>query len=57
MTEDRATCMEKRRNDVLKADHERYASFELKKKKFEAKMMRLDLVGMNAMHQKYFCNI
>ncbi|KAG6635195.1 hypothetical protein CIPAW_11G025900 [Carya illinoinensis] len=50
MTEDRATTMEDRRNATLKADLERSVAFELKKK-FETKMMLLDLSGLNAMHQ------
>ncbi|KAG6641642.1 glutathione S-transferase T3-like [Carya illinoinensis] len=54
MTEDRATTMEERRNATLKADLERSAVFELKKKKFEAKMMLLDLSSLNAVQQEYF---
>ncbi|KAG7994851.1 hypothetical protein I3843_01G079600 [Carya illinoinensis] len=54
MTGDRATSMEERRQGVLKADRERAATFELKKKKFKAKMMLLDLSNLNAMQQEYF---
>ncbi|KAG6661681.1 hypothetical protein CIPAW_03G191400 [Carya illinoinensis] len=54
MTEDRATTMEERRDATLNADLERSVAFELKKKKFEAKMMLLDLSGLNAMQQEYF---
>ncbi|KAG6655834.1 hypothetical protein CIPAW_05G244800 [Carya illinoinensis] len=57
MTEDRATTMEERRNATLKADLERSAAFKLKKKKWEAKMMLLDLSGLNAMQQEYFSYI
>ncbi|KAG6655639.1 hypothetical protein CIPAW_05G230600 [Carya illinoinensis] len=54
MTEDRATTMEERRSANLKASLERSAKFELKKRKFEANMMLLDLSGLNAMQQEYF---
>ncbi|KAG6650232.1 hypothetical protein CIPAW_06G027900 [Carya illinoinensis] len=54
MTEDRATTMEERRNATLKADLERSAIFELKKKNYEAKMMLLDLSTLNAMQAEYF---
>ncbi|KAG6661275.1 hypothetical protein CIPAW_03G162700 [Carya illinoinensis] len=54
MTEDRAMSMEERRQGVLKADRERAATFELKKKKFKAKMMLLDLSNLNVMQQEYF---
>ncbi|KAG6667900.1 glutathione S-transferase T3-like [Carya illinoinensis] len=55
MTEDRATTMEERRNATLKADLERLAVFELKKKKkIEVKMILLDLSSLNAMQQEYF---
>ncbi|KAG6679511.1 hypothetical protein I3842_14G135400 [Carya illinoinensis] len=54
MTEDKATSMEERRQCVLKAERERAVTFELKKKKFEVKMMLLDLSNLNAMQQEYF---
>ncbi|KAF5468412.1 hypothetical protein F2P56_012564 [Juglans regia] len=57
MTDDRHRCMVEQRTTVLKADHDRSAEFELTKKKFETKMMRLDLAGMNVTQQKYFLNI
>ncbi|XP_042991164.1 uncharacterized protein LOC122318094 [Carya illinoinensis] len=54
MIDNRVTTMEKRKNATLKADLERSTAFELKKKKWEAKMMLLDLSGLNAMQQEYF---
>ncbi|KAG6667396.1 hypothetical protein CIPAW_01G098300 [Carya illinoinensis] len=54
---DRETTKEEHRNAELKADLERSAAFELKKKKFETKMMLLDLSGLNAMQQEYFGHI
>ncbi|XP_018809683.2 glutathione S-transferase T3-like [Juglans regia] len=57
MTEDRATSMQERRNSVLKGEIEKSLVFDLKKRKFEAKMMLLDLSGMNAMQQQYFGSI
>lgn len=57
MTENRHMCMVERRAAVMKADHDRSQQLELKKKKFEPKIMRLDLVGMNVMQQDYFLNL
>ncbi|KAG6661769.1 hypothetical protein CIPAW_03G198300 [Carya illinoinensis] len=48
------TTMEEHRNVTLKADLERSVAFELKKKKLKAKIMLLDLSGLNVMQQEYF---